>query len=125
MRRNNILIILFLLLLSCDTSRNTPDPADHFFVRYYGTDGDQEGVDMIANDDGTFMLLGTSTIGGQSQIYLTKVNGWGGVIWERFYGDTATVIAKDIEPTIDGNYVVLADLETDTTGTDIILLTID
>jgi hypothetical protein len=125
MRRVIIIVIPFLLMLSCDTSRNTPDPVDHFFVRYYGADGNQEGVDMVANEDGTFMLLGTSTIGSQSQIYLTKVNSWGGVIWERFYGDTATVMAKDIELTVDGNYIVLADLVTDTTGTDILLLAID
>ena len=122
-----LLILVLFVIFACDTSRNTPNPSEHFFIRYYGTDGDQEGVDMVANADETFTLLGTSQLTeiGDKQIYLTKVNQDGIVLWERFYGTANNETAKDIEPTVDGGYVILADQENSGSGTDIYLLTID
>ena len=106
-------IMLFLLVLGwgCDTANNTPNPAESFFLRYYGTDGDQESVDMVANEnDGTFLLLGNSKINSSSnsQIYLVKVDALGFMIWEKFYGGIAEDLAVDIEPIANGNFVILA-----------------
>jgi hypothetical protein len=125
----SLLLLVLICLIGCDTARNTPDPTEDYFLRYIGTDGHQEGVDMVANQDGTFMLLGThrltKEVDARGQIYLVKVNEHGLVLWEKFYGSAEDEIAKDIEPTPDGNYVILAELKTAATGTDILIMTIN
>jgi hypothetical protein len=114
-----------VLALGCDTTRNTPYPADNFFIRYYGTDGDQRSVDMVANEDGTFTLLGTSVINEESQIYLLKVNGHGIVLWEQYYRWDDNLIAIDIEPTGSDGFVILGEVEKPSRGKDIFLMTVD
>ncbi len=122
-----IVALFSLLVFGCDTTHNTPDPSKHYFIRYYGTDGNQEAVDMVVNNDGTFMLLGNSQRvpgeGNPRQIYLNKVNGDGIVLWEKFY-DGPNLLAKDLEPT-EGGYVILGEQNTIETGTDISIMTID
>jgi len=120
-----VLFMVVAIAWGCDTTSNTPDPSKHFFIRYYGSDGDQKSVDMVANADGTFMLLGNSVINGESQIYLLKVNADGIIVWEKTYGGPNNEIAKDIEQTADGNYIILADYQSPAVGTDILLMSVD
>lgn len=103
----------------CDTESTVEDPDLHYFVKYYGGDGDQSGVDMLALDDGTFMLLGnyTETVF-TTNIYLVRVDADGEVLWERRIrgpgGNNGSTIwnAKDLDRTNDGNFVVVADFQT-------------
>jgi hypothetical protein len=122
-----VLVGLVMVMFACDTSRNTPDPEDSFFMRFYGDDGDQEGVDMVANDDGSFTLLGNSKLADENltQPYLVKVNSHGIVIWEKYFDLGGELIAKDIEPTASGGYVILADKVNSITDTDFLLLIVD
>ena len=122
--RLTVLLIL-TILFSCDTARNTPDPSNHFFVRYYGDDGDQEGVDMVANTDGTFMLLSTSRLNNNSNVYLVKVSSNGDVIWETSFVAAENEEAKDIEATSDGNYIILSNATSILTGSDVHIRKID
>lgn len=116
----------FFVFIGCDTRNNVADPIDSYFIKYYGTEGDQEGVDMVANPDGTFTLLGTSILtDGNKQIYLVKVDGRGKVLWERFYGGPQNETAVDIEPILDGRYVILTNIENPASGTDIEIITVD
>ncbi len=118
MRRAAVFLIvittLFSGLFSCDTQRNTEDPDLQYFVKYYGGDGNQRGVDMISLNDGSFLLLGNSEGNSQtdiSDIYVARVNAEGDIIWERkFFADIS--MAKDIESTNDGNFIILADYQT-------------
>lgn len=122
-----VLVGLIMFAFACDTSRNTPDPEDKFFMRFYGDDGDQEGVDMVANDDGTFTLLGNSKSADENltQPYLVKVNSHGIVIWEKLFDVGVELVAKDIEPTVSGGYVILTDKVNSATDTDFLLLIVD
>lgn len=101
----------------CDTAENVEDPDLHYFVKYYGGDGDQHGVDMLALEDGTFLLLGNYSETVFTNIYLVKVDSEGEVLWERRIrgvgGTNGTTIwnAKDLERTDDGNFVVVADFQ--------------
>lgn len=107
------LALLIFALVRCDTERNTPNPDLHYFVKYYGGDGNQEAVDMVGLNDGTFVLLGYSTSSSSSGvIYMARVGAEGEVLWERMYNEFPDTHARDIEPTVDGNFVVLCDLET-------------
>lgn len=102
-------------IFSCDTANNVEDPDMHYFVKYYGGDGNQIGVDMIALNDGSFLLLGNySESNFDTDIYVVRVDSEGEVIWEKRYRQNPGNIAsaKDIEPTGDGNFIILADFQT-------------
>src|SRR4051812_42983724 len=111
---------LLFLFVSCDNSNNVEAPGDKYFVKYYGEDGDQQAIDMVVNSDGTFMLLGSST-GGTQVIFLIKADAEGHMLWQKKFG-TSTDVPKDIEPTLDGNYVVLSDYQQGIDNTDIKLI---
>jgi len=102
-----LLVGFLLLMLGCDTDKNIDPPDDTHFIKYYGTDENESGVDIIAQSDGTALLLG-KTLTGNKKIYLVKVDSRGNIIWEKYLGGD-TDIAKDIEPTLDGNFVILSD----------------
>ncbi len=105
------LMLLIFWLSACDTERNTDDPDLNYYVKLYGGDGNQSGVDMEVLSDGTMLLLGnwaTSML--ESQIYLMRVNAKGEVIWDTRYGQqNERWVAKDMEMASDGNVVVVAD----------------
>jgi hypothetical protein len=120
---------LMIVMVACDTSRNTPDPEDSYFMRFYGEDGDQVGIDMLANDDGSFILLGNSKPSDESPThpYLVKVNSHGIVVWEKAFdlGSGVEILAKDIEQNADGGYVILADKVNTSADTDFLLILTD
>jgi hypothetical protein len=101
-------------VLSCDTESNVDPVYKNTFVKYYGEDGNQEGKDLITNNDGTIIILGTTTSpGGSKRMYLAKTDADGTIIWERKLGEIARdEVAQDIEPIIAGpdagNYVVMS-----------------
>lgn len=119
-------IVLMFLVLACDTSRNTIDPQENYFLRYYGQAGHQEAVDMVETHDGNYLLLGNSRItpDAPSQVYLVKVNQLGYVMSEKVFVASNHQIAKDIEPTTDGHYLILID-SVALTGTDIMVKIVD
>jgi hypothetical protein len=81
---------------------------------------------MLVNDDGTILLLGTSTFSNDiGQVYLVKVDARGDIIWERFYFSTRSTKAIDIEVIADGNYVILCNVDDPLTGSNIQIITID
>jgi hypothetical protein len=109
-----IALMVCFLWVSCDTE-STVDPVyKDSFIKYYGEDGDQEGKDLVVNNDGTIIILGTSTSpGGSRRMYLAKTDAEGTIIWERKLGEISRdEIAQDIEPIIAGpdagNYIVMS-----------------
>ena len=126
MKRLIFIAALFFFMVGCDTANNVPDPTNSYFVKYFGTDGDQEGADMFVNDDGTILLLGTSTFStGIGQAYLVKIGDRGDIIWEKFYSASGSLMAMDIEPIVNGNFVILCNVEDPASGINTFILTID
>jgi hypothetical protein len=110
-KRRYILVLMWMLSLfvgSCDTDRNIDPPDESHFAKYYGSDENEKGVDLVVLQDGTSILLGSAS--GDHQIYLVKVDQVGNIIWEKYLG-TAFDVVKDIEPTLDGNFVILSDYQ--------------
>lgn len=104
-----VLGFLVSLLFSCDTDRSVDPTSKDYFVKYYGGNGNQYGVDMIQTDDGNFLLLGNWEIDRlERRIYLVKVDQEGKILWEKKLG-TDRENAKDIERTLDGNYIILSE----------------
>lgn len=123
-KNNNYLRFLILwtaccsALLACDTASNTENPDLYYFVRYYGENGNQYGADMLAMNDGSFILLGTDAEDPfDTDVYLLRVDALGEVIWEIRHGGLGEIwTAKDVELAADGNLVVLSDYKRDVTS---------
>lgn len=98
-----------------------------FFIKYYGEDEQQEGIDLLVNpDDQSLMLLGTSyTINSSARaIYLVKTDWNGNVIWSKKTGGPADT-AKDIEFSNDGGFVILSETKDVDNNADIKVIKID
>ncbi len=99
---------LFVIVLGCDTDNNIDDPDKNYFLKMYGEDGDQVGVDMEILSDGSTLLLGTTVSDDNtSRIYLVKINAEGDVLWNKKFGEKQET-AVDIEPAKNGNYIILS-----------------
>ena len=116
-------VCMLAIVVGCDTERNVEDPDLHFFVKYYGRDGNQEGVDMLALNDGSLLLLGNSSAG-DNIVYVVRVDAEGEVIWESTFNEGSISHARDIEPTNDGNFVILCDIQDDDSLSQVMLLKI-
>ena len=114
------------VLYSCDTASTIEDPTKNYFIKHYGGDGNQEGVDAVVAADGSIYLLGNSnelvsTAG--KQLYLVKTDADGKLIWEKTFGGKFDDEAKDIELTSDNRIVVLANSNKGSVENDILLMT--
>lgn len=114
MRHDNLIpFILLLLIFSCDTANNVDPVFESYFVKYYGEDGIQVGIDMLVNPDGTMVLLGNSSslTNRASKPFIVKIDPLGNVLWQRQMGhDTNTEMAVDIERDNQGNLIVVSNL---------------
>lgn len=121
-RKNFDFLLLFFfgslcfIFSACDTESNTEDPDLNYFVKYYGSDGNQYGVDMAVMPDGSFLLLGNYAQSNvDSDIYLLRVDEIGDILWESRIGGNPAANeiweAKDVEPTNDGNFIILLDFQ--------------
>ncbi len=109
MIRGFLFFIFLTLFLACDTVSNIKNPGQNYFLKYYGSEGNQMAKDLIVNSDGTFYILGNSTQTSTSitKVYLAKVDALGNVIKQITYG-TFSMDAKDFELTSDGKLAVVA-----------------
>ncbi len=106
----SLCITLLLFLFRCDTVGNLDPVYNDYFVKYYGDEGAQYGVDMLVNEqEGTLILLGTSiTPTASKQVFLVKTDFNGNVIWKKSLGGPNDE-AKDIEFDNGGGYVILTE----------------
>lgn len=115
-------ICCILALSAC--SKLTVEPRfDDIFLKYYGEEGKQFGVDVDTINNG-FVILGNTIGTGQVQkgLVITSDN-QGNEIWSRsFGGDQKRVDAVDVEVDQAGNFVVLANIDISTTDRDFLLV---
>lgn len=106
---------------SCDTS-NGFDPANtDYFIKYYGGDGNQTAVDLVANSDGSIVMVGKSEFNLDKRIYFVKVDPRGDIITETYFGGPSDEV-KDIEPLPNGEFMIVSDNTVGTNNIDINLL---
>lgn len=120
-------LLLFLVLISCDSESTFDLPAERYFVKFYGDDGDHEGIDFVVNSDGSFVLLGNAKVAGETQgqqIYLVKIDALGNVIWQRTFGMKGDEFAKDIELAVNGNLIIAAESEKELGDRDVFIKTV-
>ncbi|MDZ7650086.1 MAG: hypothetical protein U5K54_24820 [Cytophagales bacterium] len=124
MRPVYIIIIFLSILSACDTESSFPIPEDNYFVKFYGNEGEQEGVDFILNTDGSIVMLGNSkTENDQQLIYAVKVDAQGAVLWQHYYGTSlpGDKTAKDIELHSDGRIIILSEFVKGANDSDVYL----
>lgn len=113
LRRTSFCIILgVLVLLSCDTSNSIDPVFEQYFIKYYGEDGDQTGVDLLVGADGSMILLGNSSpsqLNAQVYPFLVKVDPFGDVLWLRRLGG-GNEVAVDVEFDRAGNLMVVSNV---------------
>lgn len=120
-----ILGLIIGLAISCDTEKNIKPRDESHFLKVYGGEGDQQGVDMVLLDSGNFILFGTTRLPGKtSQLYLVKADPKGNVIWERTYGGSQDEEARDIELTRNSNIVIVGNTKTVDGDRDIMIMTV-
>jgi hypothetical protein len=110
-------ILLTMLFMSCDTASNVEPIYEEYFTKYYGEDGEQEGIDIVRNVDGSMVLLGNSLSQNDPiSPFIVKTDAIGNVLWQhRFKTDNETAV--DIELINGGNqFAVLTNVERATTN---------
>lgn len=103
------LSVFLVAMVCCDADNNIDHPGDNFFLKYYGGDGNQSAADFLPLSDGGFLLLGNSDFLSK-RIFLVRTDAKGNVLWEKFISGP-TDVARDIEPTLDGNFIILSDYD--------------
>ena len=113
-------------MLSCDTPGNVDPVFENYYTKYYGVDGEQTGVDLVLNNDGSMVLLGNSF----SQTdpispFIVKTDAQGNVLWQReFKNDNETAV--DIQVINGGaNVAVLTNVQRATTNICVYILAQD
>jgi len=87
MRGASYLFVLPVILFACATGNDVAPLYEQHYIKYYGGDGDQQGIDIAVNVDGTMVLLGNSvSVGGVTNPFLVKVNSQGEILWQRACG---------------------------------------
>jgi hypothetical protein len=119
-----LIAFLSIWIAACDTSSNVDTLYKTYFIKTFGGDGDQEGVDILVNTDNTITLLGNTTKpSGQHKIYFVKTDFAGKILVETELG-FENEKAMDIEP-IPNGYVVLSNVVVSPDRFDIKLLRTD
>ncbi|MFN7602762.1 MAG: hypothetical protein ACK5R0_15330 [Bacteroidota bacterium] len=119
------LFFFLSILFGCDTPGALEPNETDYFLKYYGLDGEQTGVDFVVNPDGTFVLLGNSLSSkqdGKWQYFVVKVDAKGKTIWEKTFGGPLNEEAKDIELLKDGNLIIAGNSEKTAGERDVFLL---
>ena len=116
------LFIFLAFLFACDTASNIKSPSKSYFIKYFGSNGNQTAVDLIVNGDGTFFILGNSRASTDSmqKVYLAHANAQGELIKQITYG-SVEMDARDFVLTADGKIAVVASANTKSTNVDILL----
>lgn len=107
-------ILIIGLLLACDTERTISLPENDYFLKFYGTEGEQTGVDFVLTADNAIVMVGNSRreATANQMIYVVKVDLNGNVIWENMIGlDDKNNAVKDIELHPDGRLVIAGETE--------------
>ncbi|SHH81183.1 hypothetical protein SAMN04488109_5577 [Chryseolinea serpens] len=112
------LVAMVVMLLGCDTGNKVDPVFQDYFIKYYGEDGNQEGVDIYVNGDGSMILLGNSSSLTELSIpFIVKTDSLGNVLWQhQMGGRNEKAVDVELIPSgiHQGKLVVVSNVGTDT-----------
>jgi hypothetical protein len=108
----------------CDTTGNiVPRDAD-FFVKYYGSSGNQHGEEMKVLADGYIIIGSSDSSGVNSDIYVVRTDLLGNELWRNNFGRDSNDSGKAIAETANG-FVIVGNSQNDLGNTDILVITVN
>jgi uncharacterized delta-60 repeat protein len=86
----------------------TDNSGNPVWTRTYGGGSWDEAFSVKQTPDGGYIIAGsTESFGaGREDIYLVKTNAAGDTLWTRTYGGWSYDVARSVQPTIDGGYIL-------------------
>jgi len=80
---------------------------DSLWTKTYGTNGNESGTEIIATDDGNYMIVGqdNDAVSSNYNAYLMKIDPSGNVIWKKNYGGAAYESGNSVKQCADGGYI--------------------
>ena len=69
-----LLLLTGTLYFSCDTEDTVEPNFEDYFVKYYGEEGNQQGVDIEVLSDGYLLVGNTRRTAGQSGIFIVRTD---------------------------------------------------
>jgi hypothetical protein len=81
---------------------------DTLWTKSYGGSGNDEGISILQNKDGDYVVAGYTTGfgAGNGDMYLSKTDVNGALKWSKTFGGTGYDIAYSIEQISDGGYII-------------------
>ncbi|MBS1543711.1 MAG: hypothetical protein JST14_08770 [Bacteroidetes bacterium] len=113
----------------CASPSTVEDPAESYFIRFYGGDGNQTGVDFVVLPDKSMVLFGTtrsSAVAGNnpnSQWLVVRTDPKGMVLYERHIGGPNDEEARDIELYGNNQLVLVGNTYKSATDRDVKIVT--
>jgi hypothetical protein len=105
--KNIIMSFLMFAAISCDTENNLEPRFEEYFIKYFGGQGNQIGIDVEKLADGGFIILGNSiSTVGNSQLFVVRTDNLGNEIWSNTYGGSENDFASDLAIDVSGNIVI-------------------
>jgi hypothetical protein len=86
----------------------SPSSATYWAETYGGRYGTDAAYSVQQTADGGYVVAGytTSFGAGRADVWVLKLNSWGGVEWQKAYGGDYDDEARSIQQTSDGGYIV-------------------
>ena len=91
------------------------------FAKYFGSNGFDEGQNIVATNDGNFAIAGSSS----QDAILIKINPGGTELWSTTYDGALGAVANDLISTGNGDIVFTGVVETDASNSDAFLARYD
>lgn len=109
------MLLLSLILITCDTKNNVEPTFKNYFIRYYGEDGNHEAKDFVVTNDGGVIIVSTITTGLDKRVYVLKTDLEGNELWSFDLDSEINEFVQDIEPITEGvhadKFVILSNAQ--------------
>ena len=119
-----LLLVVLCVVWSCDNEKNVEPRFEDFFIKLYGSDGNQRGIDLAVLDDGFILLGSTNSPGVGSQVLLVRTDALGNEVWRGEFGGPWDEEPVGIVVASDNSFVVAATVTLSVEDSDITLLKI-